>query len=73
MSVTPWQIRKALNATGLRAQVEAAVASSDTTTKDAWEFAQEFKRHDPLVVGIGQALGQTDAQLDDLFVLASTL
>ena len=71
--VTPWQIRKALNAAGLREAVEAGVAQADVSTKDAWEFAQEFKRLDPLVTGLGTMLGKTELELDTLFELAVTL
>lgn len=70
MVATPWQIRKALNALGLRATLEAAVVTSDQATKDAWEFAQEFKRLDPLVISMGATLSKTPAELDALFELA---
>ena len=73
ISVTPWAIRKALNVSGLRASVEAAVKSGSQDLKDAWEFAQEFKRLDPLVIALGQGLGVSDEELDNLFKLAATL
>lgn len=73
LAVTPWQIRKALNAVGLRASVEAAVAASDQTTKDAWQYATEFRRDNPLVNGVALALGKTEAELDAVFNLAVTL
>lgn len=71
--VTPWQIRKALNAIGLRAAVEAAVSVADQTTKDAWEFAQEFRRDNPLIAAVATALGKTEAEIDALFALAVSL
>lgn len=71
--VSPWQFRKALNAEGLRAAVEAAIAAADQDTKDGYEFATEFRRHDPLVITMGTALGKTSAQMDDFFALATTL
>lgn len=72
--VSPWQFRKTLNASGLRQQVEDAIAAStDQDLKDGWEFATEFIRTDPLVVSMGQALGKTDADMDALFELAQTL
>lgn len=73
LTCSPWQIRKALNATGLRGAVEAAVATADQTTKDAWEFAQEFRRDNPLIAAVASALGKTEAEIDDLFALAVTL
>ena len=71
--VTPWQIRKALNATGLRESVESAVAAADTTTKDAWQYATSFVRTDPLLDGMAKVMGKTDAEIDALFELALTL
>lgn len=71
---TPWQIRKALNAQGLRQAVEAAVAaSSDQSLKDGWEFATQFRSDDPFVIALSAALSLTGDQLDDLFALAATL
>lgn len=70
---TPWQIRKALNATRLRDAVEAAVAAGSQDMKDGWEFATEIRRDDPLVITMGEVLGKTSKELDDLFTLAITL
>lgn len=72
-TVTPWQIRKALNAAGLRTAVEAAVAAADQTTKDAWEFAQEFRRDNPLIAAVAVTMGKTEQEIDDLFTLARSL
>lgn len=72
-TVTPWQIRKALNAAGLRTAVEAAVAAADQTTKDAWEFAQEFRRDNPLIAAVATTMGKTEQEIDDLFTLARSL
>lgn len=69
-----WQMRKALNAMGLRDIIEAAVsASGDQTVKDGWEYATEFERYDPLVLQFGAALGKTDVEMDSLFELARSL
>ncbi len=74
LSVTPWQIRKALNAIGLRASVEAAVAAStDITIKDGWEFATEFREDDAFVIGLGAAMGKTAAEMHSVFLLAKSL
>ena len=73
-SITPWQIRKALNQLGLRSAVEAAVAAStDQDLKDGWAVATEFNRLSPFVIDIGAALGKTDAELDALFTLGAGL
>lgn len=71
--VSPWQIRKALNTTGLRDAVESAVSAGDATVKDAWQYATEFRRDNPLVNQLGTSLGKTESDLDNLFELAQTL
>ena len=72
-SVSPRQIRQALSRAGLRASVEAAVASGDQDTKDWYEFATEFERTSPIVAALGTALGVTDVQMDDLWTLAGSI
>lgn len=72
-SVSPRQIRQALTRTNLRTQVESAVASGDQDLKDWWEFATSFERSNIHVIEMGQALGVSPTQLDDLFVLAASL
>lgn len=71
--VSPRQIRQALTRAGLRQAVETAVSSGDQDVKDWWEFATSFERTHPMVIGMGQALGKTDADLDDLWRLAGSL
>lgn len=71
--VSPRQIRQALTAANLRAQVEAAVSAGDQDLKDWWEFATQFERNHPMVIGMADGLGVTEQQLDDLFLLAGTL
>jgi hypothetical protein len=73
VSVSPWQIRRALNQLGLRASVEQAVAAADQDVKDGWEFATEFRRDNPLVAAFGQQLGITEEELDQLFILAANV
>lgn len=75
LACTPWQLRKALNALGLRQQVEDYIATPDTPqdVKDGWEFASEFKRTDALVTSAGAALGKSEAEMDQLFELAVSL
>jgi hypothetical protein len=72
-SVTPRQIRQALNRIGLRQAVEAAVAAGDQDVKDWWEFATEFQRSHPMVIAMGQGLGKTEEEIDDLWRLAGSL
>jgi hypothetical protein len=71
---TPWQIRKALNAQGLRTGVEAVIAAStDQALKDGWEFASAFRSDDPFVISMGATLGKSEAQTAELIQYASTL
>jgi len=71
-SVTPWQMRRALNQLGLRAMVEAAVAEGDQNVKDGWEFALEIRRDNPLLAAMAGSLGMEEADLDNLFRLAAS-
>jgi len=71
--VTQWQIRRAINAAGLRSAVEAAVAAADQTTKDGWEFAGSVRRDNEVLTNMAAALGLTAAQIDALFRTAAAL
>ena len=71
--VTPRQFRLALNATGMRASIEAYVAAGSQDMKDTWEFATVIERSSPLIVAGAAELNLTEAQIDDLFTLAATL
>ena len=73
-SCTPWQIRKALNAQGLRAAAESAVAASaDQALKDGWEFATEFRSDDPFVIAMGAVLGKSEEETAQFIQYAATL
>ena len=75
--VTMRQARLALLAAGKLAAVNSAIAGMTGTAGDAarieWEFSSEVKRNQQLVISLGEALGMTAAQLDSLFIAASTL
>jgi len=73
ISVTPWQMREALNRSGLRAAVESAVAVASQAVQDGWEFAQEFRSDNALIAAVAQSLGKTDADALALFALAKSL
>lgn len=74
VSCSAWQIRKALNALGLRDVVESAVAASDNPiVKDSWEFASEFFNNDPFVLQIGQVIEKTNEEVTDIIKYARTL
>jgi hypothetical protein len=69
-SVTPRQIRLALNRMGLREMVESAVKTMPQDIRDTWEYALEIERQDPLVLGMAYQLGM---DVDEVFRVAATL
>lgn len=75
--VTMRQARLALLDQGLLSNVDAAIASLAEPQKSQvqieWEYSQTVERERPFVVLLGSALGLSDAELDDLFMLAVTL
>lgn len=76
-TVTMRQARLALLQSGLLAQVNAAVAAMPGVEGDAarieWEFSGTVERSRSMVQLLATALGLTEAQLDELFMLAATL
>ena len=73
ISVTPRQIRQALNAAGLRASVEAAVTAADQDTRDWWEFATSFESDHPVLLAMAGALGMSAEQVRQVFEIARGL
>jgi hypothetical protein len=73
MIVSTLQADIALTQFGLLETVEAAVAASDSITQKAWNKALEFRRLSPLIIGLAESLGWTDAQLDELFEAAALI
>lgn len=73
--VTPFQAKAALLTQGLLDDVETLIAdpNTDALVKLAWNTALEFRRTSPSVLGMAQALGWTEQDLDDFFTLAATL
>jgi hypothetical protein len=76
--VTPRQMRQALILSGVSlTDIDAALDSLPEPTKSLakieWEYSIAFKRLNPLVASVGQILGWTSQQLDDLWKLAGTL
>ena len=72
-SLTPRQIRLALNANGLLAMVEAAMQQADRPTQIMWEFSTEYLRNDPILLATASGLGLSYTQLDALFIQGATL
>ena len=74
VSCSPWQIRKALNAQGLRQAVEDIVAASDDQGLiDGWEFATEFRSDDPFVISMGASIGKSEEETRQLIEYAASL
>lgn len=75
--VTMRQARLALLQQGLLSQVQTAIDSLPSPQKEAaqieWDYSSEVHRNKPFVQLLGAALGLTEEQLDNLFLLASTL
>ena len=72
-SVTMRQARLALLGAGLLDLVETAIAAAGPAAKIEWDYATEVQSASGLVPAMATALGLTDAQIDALFVTASTL
>lgn len=72
-TVSMRQARLALLQVDLLNSVESAIAQGDHADQITWEYATEVNRADALVANLSGALGLTEQQLDDLFLLASTL
>ena len=72
-TVSMRQARLALLQVDLLDEVETAIANGTRADQITWEYATEVNRSDTLVVNLSAALGLTEQQLDDLFLLASTL
>ena len=72
-TVSMRQARLSLFQVDLLDEVETAIANGTRADQITWEYATEVNRSDPLVENLSTALGLTEQQLDDLFMLASTL
>lgn len=75
--VTMRQARLALLSVGILSEVNSAINSMPSPQKEEaqieWEYSNSLLRTNPLVLALGPALGMSSDQLDQLFVLASTL
>lgn len=67
------QARLALLQEGLLNNVNSAIEQGNEADKITWEYATEVNRSDSLVQNMAIALQLSEQQLDDLFLLASTL
>jgi len=72
-SVTPTQMRLALNRTGMRDAIEAYVATLSRDEQDRWDYGLTVERNNPVIEAGRQALNMSAQQVDDLFRLAASL
>lgn len=72
VSLTPLQAKLQLLNMGLLDEVEAMV-TTDRRIALYWECALEIQRNHPTLLQMADALGLTDAQLDEMFIEASKL
>jgi hypothetical protein len=74
-SLSPAQLRLALTGFGWRDEVEALVSNPLTPqdVRDNYEYRLDVQRDYPLLVLIGQQLGKTDEEIDELFRYGATL
>ena len=77
-SVLPRQFRQALIILGINiADIENAIDSlaepSRSLARVEWEYSLAFQRSNPFVAQVGSILNKTPSQLDDIWILASTL
>lgn len=72
-TVSMRQARLSLLQAELLDEVNIAIENGTEADKITWEYATEVNRSDALVINLSVALGLTEQQLDDLFILASTL
>lgn len=67
------QLRLAMNALGLRDEIEEYVASQSRDVQDSWQWTTEFDMNHPFVIGCAEQLNKSEAELVGLFTLAQTL
>lgn len=72
-SVTKLQLVRALRAADLKTSFDAALSAAPAETQEDWSLAVSIRRDDPLTATFAAALGQSEAQTDDLFRAAAAL
>lgn len=71
--LTARQVRLILSQFGYRAQVESAISLATQDVQDEWNYANEFERTSPVLVGMAQMLGLTDSDVDLMFEIGINL
>lgn len=71
-SVSAMQARLALNEMQLLDDVNTLVQQSNNEVQVKWEYASVLYRNDPLIEVLGNELGLSNTDIDDLFILAGS-
>lgn len=71
--VTTLQARRALRQAGLKAQVDAYVGTLSEEDQEAWDYAMFIQRDSTILEAGRVALGMTQEQMDQLFLLAASM
>jgi len=72
-SISRMQAKQALLAAGQLSAVEAAMASAPPAVQIYWSDASHFHRDHPVLEQMGQALGMSSDDLDQLFIAAAQI
>lgn len=70
--ITPFQARMALDQLGLYDMIESYVATLPRQDQWAWQYANTIHRDNAIIASGAAALGLTEAQIDEIFVLGMT-
>lgn len=73
-TVAMWQVRCVLKAQSLLEAAQAAIDASDNDNlKIIWEYGNFAERNSPSIESLGEALGLTSEQIDEMFIAANEL
>ncbi len=72
-AITPLQGRIILKRAGLLDTVEAAIVQANGETQIWWEYATLWHRTHPVLVALGESLGLTNEQVDEMFKTAASI
>lgn len=76
-SITARQARLVLHSKGLLNSVEPSIESlpepERTNAKIEWEYATTLHRNNPFITVLGNALGLTETEIDELFIEGNNL
>ena len=72
-----WQLRAAVSLAGKKEAVDSVIAllsePAKTVATQKWEYGNTARRNSPLTIQLGEAVGLTPAQIDDVFRTAASL